>query len=145
MNIDALMEIWERDSQYDEDHLDSESLKSPKLHSKYLKILINFKMKLSALEVEYKNLRQKKFRYYRGEMSKSELEQLNWDQWQGVKPLKSDMEEFLEGDYDLNTIRLKIQYIKNMIDALDSIMNQLKSRDWQIRNSIEWKKFVAGS
>ena len=145
MNIDALMEIWERDSQYDEDHLDSESLKSPKLHSKYLKILINFKMKLSALEVEYKNLRQKKFRYYRGEMSKGELEQLNWDQWQGVKPLKSDMEEFLEGDYDLNAIRLKIQYIKNMIDALDSIMNQLKSRDWQIRNSIEWKKFVAGS
>lgn len=145
MNIDALMEIWERDSQYDDDNLDKESLNSPKLHSKYLKILINYKMKLSALEMDYKNLRQKKFRYYRGEMSKSELQENGWDQWQGIKPLKSDMEEFLEGDTDLNAIRLKMQYIKNMIDALDSIMNQLKSRDWQIRNAIEWKKFIAGS
>lgn len=145
MNIDALMEIWEKDSQYDDDNLDRESLNSPKLHSKYLKIHINFKMKLSALEMEYKNLRQKKFRYYRGEMTKSELQENGWDQWQGVKPLKSDMEEFLEGDSDLNAIRLKMQYIKNMIDALDSIMNQIKSRDWQIRNAIEWKKFIAGS
>lgn len=145
MNIDALMEIWERDSQYDDDNLDKESLNSPKLHSKYLKILINYKMKLSALEMDYKNLRQKKFRYYRGEMPKSELQENGWDQWQGIKPLKSDMEEFLEGDTDLNAIRLKMQYIKNIIDALDSIMNQLKSRDWQIRNAIEWKKFIAGS
>ena len=89
-------------------------------------------------------LRQKKFRYYRGEMGKAELEENNWQQWQGVKPLKNEMNEFLEGDEDLNRITIKCEYLENMIQGVESIMSQIKARDWQIRNSIEWKKFIAG-
>ena len=80
-----------------------------------------------------------------GEMGKNELDELQWGQWQGVKPLKNEMEEFLDGDSDLNKITIKCAYIKNMIEALESILNQIKSRDWQIRNAIQWKQFVAGS
>jgi hypothetical protein len=145
MNIDALYTMWEEDCEIDDDNLDRASVKTPNLHAKYLKILVSFKMKLSALEHEYKLLRQRKFRYYRGEMPKSELESYGWEQWQGVKPLKNEMEEFLDGDSDLNAINVKCQYTKNMIEAVDAIMNQLKARDWQIRNAIEWRKFVAGS
>jgi len=94
--------------------------------------------------VEYSTLRQTKFRYYRGEMGKVELEQYGWEQWQGVKPLKSDMNEFLDGDADLNKITIKCQYLENMIQGVESMMNQIKARDWQIRNSIEWKKFITG-
>ena len=145
MNIDQLHDMWDVDSQINDDKLDRESVTTPKLHSKYIRILIQHKMKLAALETEYKILRQKKFRYYRGEMGKNELEELNWTQWQGVKPLKNEMEEFLEGDSDLNKITIKCAYIKNMIEAVEAILGQIKSRDWQIRNAIEWKKFVAGS
>lgn len=145
MNFEQLSDMWDEDCQIDNDHLDKSSVKTAQLHSKYLRLLVNHKMKLSALETEYKLLRQRKFRYYRGEMTKDELQEEGWNQWQGVKPLKNEMEEFLEGDADLNKITVKCAYIKNMIDALDSIMNQLKGRDWQIRNSIEWKKFVSGS
>lgn len=145
MNIEELYEMWSVDSNMNGDVLDKESLNTPQLHAKYLKILIQHKMKLSALETEYKILRQKKFRYYRGEMPKAELEENNWQQWQGIKPIKNEMEEFLEGDSDLNKITIKCAYIKNMIEALDSIMSQIKARDWQIRNAVEWKKFVAGS
>ena len=105
---------------------------------------MQYKMKLSALKTEYNLLRQKKFRYYRGEMGKAELEENGWDQWQGIKPLKNDMNEFLEGDSDLNKITIKCQYIENMVYAIESIMSQIKGRDWSIRNSIEWKKFIAG-
>jgi uncharacterized Rmd1/YagE family protein len=78
-------------------------------------------------------------------MNKVELEELKWTQWQGIKPLKNEMEEFLEGDTDLNRINIKCEYIRGMIEALESILNQIKSRDWQIRNAINWKQFVAGS
>ena len=145
MNIEELYESWENDTRIDNDNLDRESLNTPRLHAKYLKMLLAHKMKLSALETEYKLLRQKKFRYYRGEMSKAELEENKWTQWQGIKPIKNEMEEFLEGDADLNRITIKCAYIKNMIEALDAIMGQIKARDWQIRNAVEWKKFVAGS
>jgi len=28
---------------------------------------------------------------------------------------------------------------------LESVMQQIKSREWQIKNGIEWKKFLAGN
>jgi hypothetical protein len=145
MNIDELHSLWDADSVINEDHLDRESIKSPQLHSKYLRYLIQHKMKFAALQAEYKTLRQKKFRYYRGEMPKPELEEYGWSQWQGIKPLKNEMDEFLEGDADLNKINIKCEYIKGMVEALEAILSQIKSRDWQIRNAIEFKKFVAGS
>jgi hypothetical protein len=145
MNIEQLHDEWDKDSAINDDHLDRESVKTPQLHAKYLRFLISHKMKLAALEVEYKTLRQKKFRYFRGEMTKSELEDLKWDQWQGIKPLKNEMDEFLQGDSDLNRIVVKCEYIKNMIEALEAILGQIKSRDWQIRNAIQWKQFISGS
>lgn len=144
MNLEELYTEWENDCQIDDDHLDTESVKTPNIHSKYLRILMGYKMKLSALKTEYNLLRQKKFRYYRGEMGKVELEENKWEQWQGIKPLKTEMNEFLEGDADLNRITIKCEYLENMIQGVESIMNQIKARDWQIKNSIEWKKFIAG-
>jgi hypothetical protein len=145
MNIDQLYDEWDKDSVINDDHLDRESVRTPQLHAKYLRHLISHKMKLSALDVEYKTLRQKKFRYFRGEMPKNELQDLEWDQWQGIKPLKNEMNEFLEGDSDLNRIIIKCEYIKNMIEAIEAILTQIKSRDWQIRNAIQWKQFISGS
>lgn len=145
MNLEELHSAWELDCKIDDTHLDTESIRTPNIHSKYLRILMGYKMKLSALQTEYNVLRQKKFRYYRGEMGKTELEENTWPQWQGVKPLKSEMNEFLEGDADLNRITIKCEYLQNMIQGVESIMNQVKARDWQIRNSIEWKKFIAGT
>lgn len=145
MNLDQLHDMWDEDSVINDNYLDRESVKSPQLHAKYLRHLIQHKMKLAALAAEYKTLRQKKFRYYRGEMTKPELEEYGWSQWQGVKPLKNEMEEFLEGDADLNKIDIKCEYIKGMVEALEAILGQIKSRDWQIRNAIQWKQFVAGS
>ena len=145
MNIEELHDMWDADSVINDDHLDRESVRTPNLHSKYLRFLIQHKMKLAALHAEYNTLRQKKFRYYRGEMGKAELEENKWNQWQGIKPLKNEMDEFLTGDSDLNKITIKCEYIKGMVEALEAILGQIKSRDWQIRNAIQWKQFVAGS
>lgn len=145
MNIDELHDMWEQDCNLNEDHLDRESVNTAKLHAKYLRLLIQHKMKIAALESDYNIKRQSKFRYYRGEMSRDELKDLGWNQWQGVKPLKNEMDEFLGGDTDLNRITVKITYIKVMVEALESILKQIGARDWQIRNAITWKQFIAGN
>lgn len=145
MTLDEVLEMWDNDCNIDDDHLDKESVNTAKLHSKYLRILMQHKVKAAALNVEYNNLRQKKFRWYRGEMSREELKDLSWNQWQGVKPLKNEMEEFLTGDQDLNKVNAKLEYISCMVNAVESILNQIKARDWQIRNSVEFKKFISGS
>ncbi|CAB4177156.1 Recombination, repair and ssDNA binding protein UvsY, partial [uncultured Caudovirales phage] len=67
-----------------------------------------------------------------------------WEQWQYTKPLKNEMDEFLKGDKDLNTLEVKITYLETMIYLLESILTQIKSRDFQLSNAIKWKIFLAG-
>lgn len=144
MNIDDIQIMWEADSQIDDNHLGEAATITPKLHAKYIKLLIQTKLKHTKLKADYNTLRQSKFRYYRGEMSREELAERNWNQWQGTKPLKNEMEEFLEGDSDLNHSKMKIEYIETMIYMLESILGQIKSRDFQIKNGITWKQFLSG-
>lgn len=144
MNIEEIQQMWEEDCQIDSNHLGEQATETPKLHSKYIKELINYKLKLTKLKSDYNTTRKTKFRYYRGEMSRDELKDLGWDQWQGVKPLKNEMDEFLSGDSDLNTINTRMEYLETGIYLLESILGQIKSRDWEIKSHIEWKRFLAG-
>lgn len=143
-NIEDIQEQWEIDSQIDDNHLGEAATYTPKLHAKYVKQLIQCKLKLTKLKADQSLLRQIKFRYYRGEMGRDELETRGWQQWQGTKPLKNEMEEFLDGDNDLVAIKMKIEYIESMAYLLESILGQIRSRDFQIKSGIDWKKFLAG-
>jgi hypothetical protein len=144
MNIEEIQTHWEKDCQIDDNHLGEASVETAKLHSKYIKLMINVKLRLTKARADYNLLRKNKFRYYRGELSREELEQLSWTQWQGVKPLKNEMDEFISGDSDLVNLNTKIEYLEAMGYLLESILNQIKARDWQLKNAVEWKKFLAG-
>lgn len=144
MNLDEILIMWEADSEIDDNHLDNASIYTAKLHSKYLRLLINSKLKKTKIETEYNTLRKLKIRYYRGEMTRVELNERGWEQYQYNKPLKAEMDEFLKGDDDLLKILSRIEYINANIYALESIMAHLKQRDWQIRNALSWKQFLAG-
>ena len=144
MNIEQIQDMWEADAEIDDNYLGEHATKTPKLHAKYVKLLVGVKLKHTKLSSDYNMLRKAKFRYYRGELSREELTDLGWAQWQGVKPLKNEMDEFLQGDTELNTLRVKIDYLETMIYLLESILSQIKARDWQLKSAIEWKKFLAG-
>lgn len=144
MTLDELQNLWDIDCQIDDNFLGEHSTNTPKLHAKYVKLLVQVKLKHTKLSSDYNILRKAKFRYYRGELSRDELTELGWSQWQGVKPLKNEMDEFLTGDTELNTMRVKIDYLETMIYFLESVLGQIKARDWQIKTAVEWKKFLAG-
>lgn len=144
MTLDEIQQMWENDSEIDDNHLGEASTTSAKLHSKYLKLLIDAKLKLAKQKADYNTLRQSKFRYYRGEMGREELKEREWDQFQGTRPLKNEMDEFLKGDTDLSKHELRIEYLNTMVYALESIMSSIRGRDWSVRNGIEWKKFLSG-
>ncbi len=144
MNIEQLQEEWDKDCEIDDNYLGENSTATPKLHAKYVKILVQVKLKHTKLSSDYNLTRKNKFRYYRGELSRDELQDLQWDQWQGVKPIKNEMDEFLKGDEELNTMEIKIKYLETMVYFLESVLQQIKARDWQIKTAVEWKKFLAG-
>lgn len=144
MTLDEMQQMWETDCEIDDNYLGENATLTPKLHAKYVKLLVNTKLKHTKLQSDYLLLRKNKFRYYRGELSRDELTELGWSQWQGVKPLKNEMDEFLQGDSELVTLKIKIDYLETMIYFLESVLGQIKSRDWQIKTAVEWKRFLAG-
>lgn len=144
MKLNEIQDEWSKDSRIDETNLGGESAKIPKLHSKYLNLLVNAKLSVRKCEGDYLRMRRQKYRYYRGEMTQQELEDLNWNQWQGVKPIKNEMDEFLATDTDLIQLQDKLEYHKTVLLLLESIMKSISSRTWDVKNSIEWTKFTNG-
>jgi len=142
--LDEITALWDIDSTIDSNHLDDESVKTAKLHAKYISLLMNTKLRYSKTKVDVNTLRKNKFRYYRGELSKQELTELGWDQWQYTKPLKNEMDEFLKGDSDITAMDLKLEYLTATIYLLESILKSIADRTWSIRNCISYKTFLAG-
>lgn len=144
MKLDEIQKMWADDSRIDETNLGSESARVPKLHAKYLNLLTNNRLVMRRTEADYLRMRRNKYKYYRGEMTREELEDLGWAQWQGVKPIKNEMDEFLATDTDLIQLQDKLEYFKTVNYQLEAIVKSISSRTWDIKSSIEWYKFTNG-
>jgi len=145
MTVDDILEMWDNDSVMDDNHISDESIKVPKLHAKYVRYTIEAKLKITKYQNDFNVLKKIKFRYYRGELTRDELICYKWDQWQGSKPMKNEMDQFLEGDTDLNNMKVKIEYLQTMVYLLESILSQIKARDWQLKTVLDHQKFLAGN
>lgn len=144
MKLSELQEMWAQDAHINENNLGSEATRTPVLHAKYITLLSNARLQLRKAESDYYNLRRLKYRYYRGEMTLHELQDRGWEQWQGNKPLKNEMDEFLQVDPDLLQLQDRIEYHRTVLNLLEQIIRSLNSRTWDIKNSIEWSKFTNG-
>jgi hypothetical protein len=40
---------------------------------------------------------------------------------------------------------MRLEYLNTVVYLLESIMGQIKARDWQVKTAVEWKKFLAGN
>ena len=144
MKLSDLQDSWKDDCKIDEMNLGRVSARTPNLHAKYLNYLSSTRLNLRKAESDYLNCRRMKYKYYRGEMTKQELEDEGWEQWQGNKPLKNEMDEFLTVDSDLILLQDKVEYFKTVLYQLEQIIRSLNSRTWDIKNAIEWNKFTNG-
>lgn len=144
MKLTEIQQLWEQDSRIDETNLGRESVRTPLLHSKYITLISKAKLQLRKAESDYWNCRRLKYRYYRGELTRQELEEAGWVQFQGNKPLKNEMDEFLQCDHDLIELQDKIEYFKTGIYTLEQILRSINSRTWDIKSAIEWQKFTNG-
>ena len=115
MDIDEIQTLWKEDSQIDDDNLHGESTRIPALHAKYYQILNKMILLKKMEETKFKISRKEKWQYYTG-----------------------------KADPDLIKISSKIEYYQVMINFLDSILKTINNRTHQIKNAIEWQKFIRG-
>jgi hypothetical protein len=144
-SLDELKANWAIDCEIDSSKLDQSSIRTANLHQKYLDQLTAYKLKCFKLEKEYLKLKGLRVRYYSGQMTRDELVENEWDQYQYKTPLKSELERLLETDSILLSILDKQSYYKFCLDYCEEVMKALRERTWQIRNAVEFLKFQAGN
>ena len=143
MKLEEILALWETDSKVDTIELDKESLKIPSLHNKYLKMYTVENLHLKRLTHDFKEMERNKFEYYSGKMSVEDLKEREWEQFDH-KLLKQDIPRYLESDRELITMLLKIDYQKEKVETLKSIMSSINGRSFYINNAITWQKFLNG-
>jgi hypothetical protein len=140
--LEQVLKLWETDSVIDQTEPSKELLKIPVYHSKYLGILTKHKIASKKSHFDYLRMRKVKWEYFTGKMSQEELEDYGWEPFQFA--LKSDITTYLEADKDLIKLLEKKVYHEEVISVVESIMGELKQRTWQLRDFINWEKFVGG-
>lgn len=141
-NLEQVLKYWESDADMDQTEPGKELLKIPKLHNKYLSILTKHKIASKKAHFDYLRMRKVKWEYYTGKMSQEELDEYGWEPFQFT--LKSDITTYLEADTDLIKLLEKKVYHEETISVIESIMNELKQRTWQLRSFIDYEKFIGG-
>jgi len=144
MNFNDIYDMWGKDSQIDTLALDEESLKIPILHSKYVRLLIDERRKLNKMKESHNILKRDKIEYYGGKMCKEDLEERGWVPLD-IRILKSDVPKYVEGDRDIVKHLIQISEQNEKVQLLVSILDTIKWRSQQIKNAIEWRKFLGGS
>jgi len=133
--------MWEKDSQIDADNLHTESLKVPALHAKYHEMFNNFLLLRKKAEQQRKNIRHERYEYFSG---KADPEVYQKDPFGKKIRDKDTMTKYLDADDKLKQISLKIDYYETLLNYCESILKQISNRTYQIKNAIEWQKFIAG-
>jgi hypothetical protein len=79
-------------------------------------------------------------------MDQDRIKELGWkdDPFDGLKIMKNDMQLFFNADEDLQKLDAQIELSKITADFLKECMQNITWRHQTIKNTIEWRKFMAG-
>jgi len=144
MNIDEIHELWSKDSKIDQDELAEESLKTPQLHSKYLKLYYTERLKLKQYDFRYKELIRLKYEYYNGTISEEDLKENNWLPNQ-LKIMKTDIQMYIDADSDIIELLQRKAVQQEKVDMIESILRTINNRGFQVKNAIDWIRFTNGA
>ena len=138
--LDEFYNDTKQDLTIEESELDRESLRTPYLYDKYLKMYQKTKLHLREVEQKYNEIRLEKHRYYSGNADPEVYKKSPF----GIKVVKQDLEMYLNADPDLAKATDLVEYVSAIKDFLEKTLKNVENRNWNIKNAIEWRKFEAG-
>ena len=130
-----------KDSKIDMDNLHTESTNIPGLHAKYFEMYNTIFLMRKKAEQQRKNIRHERYEYFSG---KADPDVYVENPFPKKIRDKDTMQKYLDADEKLSQINLKIDYYETQLNYIESILKQISNRTYQIKNAIEWSKFIAG-
>ncbi len=87
-------------------------------------------------------MKRLKWEYYTGKLDDEQLGQYGWEPFPYV--LKSEITTYLESDEDINKYIAMKTVNDEIVELCQSIMKELNSRTFQLRDYIAWERFIQG-
>ena len=141
ISLEVIQQMWQKDSEVNQDQLDTESLKIPQLHAKYYQLYNTILLLRKQAEQQHSSILLERRKFY---MGKAETQVYIDEPFPYKVRDKDDLKIYLEADEKISKIRLKIDYYDTMLKYLEEILKQISNRTYQIKNAIEWRRFTAG-
>ena len=140
MDLETLQNQADIDLKIDDTELDLESIRTPQLHNKYLKLFTKYSLQYKKVKDDYDGLYKFKWEYYTGKATLSVYKAEPFD----LKVLKSDVHIYLNADAELQKLGQRQEYLNVVVVYIERVLREINNRNWNIRNAIEWKKFIHG-
>ena len=140
MDLETLQNQADIDLKIDDTELDLEFIRTPQLHNKYLKLFTKYSLQLKKVKDDYDGLYKFKWEYYTGKSTMEVYQAEPFD----LKVLKSDVHIYLNADEELQKLGQRQEYLNVVVVYLERVLREINNRNWNIRNTIEWKKFLHG-
>jgi len=142
--LEQIQEMWEKDGEIDVTNVSGESANIPKLHNKYYQLYVKEGLRLKKLRADYKQFSKLKHQYYRGELDDEELRENGWSP-QPLKLLRQDVPQYVEADQEIIDMTLRIGMQEAIVDYLESIIQQINKRGYQLKTIVDWERFKTGA
>lgn len=140
MKIEDIMDETEKYFQIDETNLAKESIETPKIYGRLLRIRTNESMLLQRYRYQLKKLYQEKRDYYLGRSDPEVYKAKPFD----LKILKSEVDSYIEADEEISDLRLKLEIQEEKINYLDNALKQIANRGFLIKNAIDFQRLMNG-
>jgi hypothetical protein len=140
-SLDMLKEMSDVDLKIDKSSLDSESIRTPKVHNKWLRMLFDRKEKMKMYELKRKILLRDKWLYYNGKATDEVYKEKGVFQH---KILKADLSLFLDADEDIQKLDTLIERTKSEFEFIQKTLDECNRRSFNISNALKFLKFTNG-
>ncbi|MEM4260971.1 MAG: recombination mediator protein UvsY [Candidatus Woesearchaeota archaeon] len=131
-DLEKLKKIASEDLKITEDNLAKKSLDIPILYHKYLDIFINELKQLKQLSLDKDKLYGKLYHHYKFESNYS-------------LDTKNEIEVYVKGNDEYYIKALAYYQQEIVVKYLESILDAFTKMGFNIKNHIEFKKFLAGN
>lgn len=122
----------ETDTKIDKNKLDQFALNLSSLLAKWSQYLLDEKMVYETESIKYAVLKKKKYEYY------------SYDYQYKVENRGGEMDLYLNSDIELLQAKDQMTISKQKILFIENIMKTLTGAGFNVKNIIDWNKFMAG-
>lgn len=143
MNLEQLKQKAQKDMKIDKEHLDSEALRVSDLHNEYLRYYTDAGLELKKKTQTKNKLYRDLWLYYTGQASPEKYQEKQ-EIDPNIKILKQDVKIYIDGDPEYIQMKTEIAELEAKVEFLEKTVSSIDRMGFQIKNAIDWKKYLQG-